>query len=105
MAAFLNEEPKHFTQVFHSPNFNIFNLLDKKVDILSSGELQLVRLLKALSKEHATSYVLDEPTANIYPEIKADVIHLLQELAKTRLVIAITHDDQLAQIGTPILMR
>ena len=105
VAAFLNEEPKHFTQVFHSPNFNIFNLLDKKVDILSSGELQLVRLLKALSKEHATTYVLDEPTANIYPEIKADVIHLLQELAKTRLVIAITHDDQLAQIGTPISMR
>ncbi|WP_225434481.1 hypothetical protein [Lacticaseibacillus paracasei] len=43
------------------------DIYEKKVDVLSSGELQLVRLLAALGKKDASMYILDEPTANIYP--------------------------------------
>jgi ATP-binding cassette subfamily C protein len=85
--------------------FNLRNIYDEKVDVLSSGELQLVRLLAAFGKENASMYILDEPTANIYPEIRAAVIGLLKELAKSKLVIAITHDDHLLHIGTPVVMQ
>ncbi|KRK13347.1 multidrug ABC transporter ATPase permease [Lacticaseibacillus zeae DSM 20178 = KCTC 3804] len=94
-----------FAKVYDSDVFNLRNIYDEKVDVLSSGELQLVRLLAAFGKENASMYILDEPTANIYPEIRAAVIGLLKELAKSKLVIAITHDDHLLHIGTPIVMQ
>ena len=94
-----------FAKVYDSDVFKLRNIYDEKVDVLSSGELQLVRLLAAFGKENASMYILDEPTANIYPEIRAAVIGLLKELAKSKLVIAITHDDHLLHVGTPIVMQ
>ncbi|KAB7125424.1 ABC transporter ATP-binding protein, partial [Bifidobacterium longum] len=50
-------------------------------------------------------YILDEPTANIYPQIRSAVIWLLQELGKSKLIITISHDEHLIGLGKSIVME
>lgn len=83
-----------FSQVFSSEKFNINNILYKPMDTLSSGELQLVKLYSALTKEKVDGLLLDEPLANIYPSMKRDIVQLLKEFAKDHLVIIISHDEE-----------
>ena len=64
------------------------------MDTLSSGELQLVKLYSALTKEKVDGLLLDEPLANIYPSMKRDIVQLLKEFAKDHLVIIISHDEE-----------
>lgn len=40
-------------------------------------------------------FLLDEPLANIYPELQSDLLKLLQEIAQVNLVIIISHDLKL----------
>lgn len=91
--------------MYFSDVFNLADIYEKKVDVLSSGELQLVRLLAALGKKDASMYILDEPTANIYPQIRSAVICLLQELGKSKLIITISHDEHLIGLGKSIVME
>ncbi|MDM7527328.1 ABC transporter transmembrane domain-containing protein [Lacticaseibacillus paracasei] len=104
---FLNDlkESRPFLNVYFSDVFNLADIYEKKVDVLSSGELQLVRLLAALGKKDASMYILDEPTANIYPQIRSAVICLLQELGKSKLIITISHDEHLIGLGKSIVME
>ena len=104
---FLNDlkESRPFLNVYFSDVFNLADIYEKKVDVLSSGELQLVRLLAALGKKDASMYILDEPTANIYPQIRSAVIWLLQELGKSKLIITISHDEHLIGLGKSIVME
>lgn len=84
-------------KVFYSSQFNINNVLNRKIDELSTGEIQLVKLYSAILKKEADCYLLDEPLANIYPELQSATLNLLREIAKTKLVIIISHDLQFAK--------
>ncbi len=58
---------------------------------LSGGQKQRVAIARALAKE-TPIIVADEPTGNLDTESAAEVIKLLAEIAKDKLVIIVTHN-------------
>ena len=62
-----------------------------KVSKLSGGQKQRVAIARALAKE-TPIIVCDEPTANLDSKSSRDVINLLKEISKDKLVIIVTHD-------------
>lgn len=55
-------------------------------------QYRLVKLYATILKNKAHCFLLDEPLANIYPELQSDVLSLLNEIAQNNLVIIISHD-------------
>lgn len=70
---------------------SVSKLLAKKVSILSGGEKQRVALARSLLTTPDV-IILDEPTANIDQKLKDNLLLLLSELAKERLILITTHD-------------
>lgn len=70
---------------------NIDRLINEKVSVLSGGEKQRVSLARALMNAPEV-LLLDEPTASIDHVLKKDLLKLLLELSKERLIIVTTHD-------------
>ena len=67
----------------------------RKVNRLSGGEKQRVAIARALIK--CPDIILaDEPTGNLNYEISSEIMDLLIKSAKGNTVIAVTHDDRLA---------
>lgn len=62
-----------------------------KCSKLSGGQKQRVAIARALAKE-TPIIVADEPTGNLDTESAAEVIKLLAEIAKDKLVIIVTHN-------------
>ena len=62
-----------------------------KCSKLSGGQKQRVAIARALAKE-TPIIVADEPTGNLDTESASDVIELLSEIAKDKLVIIVTHN-------------
>lgn len=58
---------------------------------LSSGQKQRLSIARALSKETGI-IIADEPTGNLDTETGAQIIQLLAQLSKDRLVIMVTHN-------------
>ncbi|MCA1063938.1 ATP-binding cassette domain-containing protein [Rossellomorea sp. AcN35-11] len=71
---------------------SIESLIHEKVSFLSGGEKQRVSIARALLNAPEV-ILLDEPTASIDYEIKEDLLHLLVNLSKERLIIVSTHDS------------
>ena len=67
----------------------------KKVKILSGGQKQRVALLRAMIK-NVDILLCDEPTGSLDDKNAKMVFELLHAEAKERLVIVITHNEQLA---------
>lgn len=74
----------------------LWDLRNRKASKLSSGQKQRLSIARALAKP-APILVADEPTGNLDPENRQKVIALLNEAAKERLVILITHDYREAE--------
>ena len=62
-----------------------------KCSKLSGGQKQRVAIARALAKE-TPIIVADEPTGNLDTESASEVIKLLSEIAKDKLVIIVTHN-------------
>ena len=58
---------------------------------LSGGQKQRVAIARALAKE-TPIIVADEPTGNLDSESAAEVMRILSEIAKDKLVIIVTHN-------------
>lgn len=69
-------------------------LQNQNIMTLSSGELERVYLARALSAE-TPILLLDEPTNSLDFHFKAKLLQSLNELKKTKLIIAATHDMEL----------
>jgi iron complex transport system ATP-binding protein len=82
-------------------------LIDRPVQELSGGELQLVRIARAVVQEPRI-LLLDEPTAHLDLANKDRVLRVLQDLAAQRMTVVLTtHDpDEAFSIATyAILMQ
>lgn len=69
-------------------------MIDPRGSGLSGGERRRIGLIRAIASARPL-LLLDEPTADLDPASAAQVIAVLREVARTRLVIAATHDPQL----------
>ncbi len=63
----------------------------KKASKLSGGQKQRVAIARALAKE-TPIIVADEPTGNLDSQSAADIIRLLHQLSKDKLIIVVTHN-------------
>ena len=63
---------------------------------MSGGQIQRVAIARALLK-NSKILLADEPTGNLNKEMSVEIFSLLKELSKEKLVIIVTHNDDLAQ--------
>ncbi len=63
---------------------------------LSSGQKQRLSIARALAKDTGI-IVADEPTGNLDSETGEQIIRLLKELSRTRLVIMVTHNYDMVE--------
>lgn len=83
----------------------LMDRLDTKEKHFSGGELRRIGIARALLKDPKVLF-LDEPTANLDAASTLQVMHVIQELRKTRpdmTVVAITHDPVFEKISEHIV--
>ena len=77
---------------------------DKHPLLLSGGEMRKVAISGILASEPEI-LILDEPTVGLDPFTKNELISLLEEIAKEKTIIFITHDmDVLWRVATRVLV-
>ena len=72
------------------------NHIHKKPNQLSGGQMQRVAIARALVN-NPDIVLADEPTGALDSDTSVQVMNLLKEVAKDRLVIMVTHNPELAQ--------
>lgn len=72
------------------------NQVHKRPNQLSGGQMQRVAIARALVND-PDILLADEPTGALDSETSVQVMELLQEVAKDRLVVMVTHNPELAQ--------
>ena len=70
--------------------------LHKKPNQMSGGQMQRVAIARALVND-PDILLADEPTGALDSETSVQVMELLKEVAKDRLVVMVTHNPELAQ--------
>ena len=70
--------------------------LHKKPNQLSGGQMQRVAIARALVND-PDILLADEPTGALDTETSVQVMELLKEVAKDRLVVMVTHNPELAE--------
>jgi iron complex transport system ATP-binding protein len=73
------------------------HLIDKKINELSDGQMQMVMIARALAQDTPV-VLLDEPTAHLDLNNRLEVMNLLRQLARTKgkSILLATHELDLA---------
>lgn len=94
--------PSFFTKIIHQreignrqEKLGLTSFLKKKPPLLSGGQKQRVAMLRAMIK-NVDILLCDEPTGSLDDANAKVIFDLLKQEAKERLVIVITHNEQLA---------
>ena len=78
--------------------------LNKKPNEMSGGQMQRVAIARALVN-NPEILLADEPTGALDSETSLQIIDLLKEIAKDRLVIMVTHNPELAKQYSTRIVR
>lgn len=99
-----NYKENEYDSIIHKicKKLSIEGLIDEKVSFLSGGEKQRVSLARALLNVPEV-ILLDEPTASIDHGIKEDLLKLLVNLSKEKLIIVTTHDPLVKEYADTML--
>lgn len=94
--------PKFFGRIIYKREINdrkekleLTNFVKKKPALISGGQKQRVAMLRAMIK-NVDILLCDEPTGSLDDANAKVIFDLLKQEAKERLVIVITHNEQLA---------
>ena len=78
--------------------------IKKKPNEMSGGQMQRVAIARAIVN-NPDIILADEPTGALDSETSVQVMELLKEIAKDRLVIMVTHNQQLAEQYSTRIVR
>ena len=78
--------------------------LKKKPNQLSGGQMQRVAIARAIVNDPEI-ILADEPTGALDTETSVEVMEILSELSRDRLVIMVTHNPQLAEAYSDRIVR
>ena len=79
-------------------------LENRKVSQLSGGQKQRIAIARAVVK-NPNLIIADEPTGNLDSETSTTIFELFKKLAKERLIIIVTHDEESALLYNDMLIR
>ena len=68
----------------------------RKVNVLSGGQKQRIAIARALAND-PDIILADEPTGALDSKMSSEIMELLKELSKTKLVLIITHSQELVE--------
>lgn len=68
----------------------------RKVNLLSGGQKQRIAIARALAND-PDIILADEPTGALDSKMSLEIMNLLKELSKTKLILIITHSQELTQ--------
>ncbi len=80
------------------------NEIHKKPNQLSGGQMQRVALARAIVNQ-PNIVLADEPTGALDSKTSVQVMEILKEISKTKLVIIVTHNENLAKIYASRIIR
>ncbi len=75
---------------------DIYHLKKRKINELSGGEQERVAIARALLR-NSKMILADEPTGNLDSTNGKNIMDILKEISKDRLVIVVTHDIEFAR--------
>ena len=78
--------------------------LDKKPNQMSGGQMQRVAIARALVND-PDILLADEPTGALDSETSVQVMEILKEISKDRLIIMVTHNPELAETYASRIVR
>lgn len=81
---------------------DMMDKVDEKVQHLSGGQKQRTAIARALIN-HPSIILADEPTGALDRTNANEIMTLLQEISKDRLVLVITHDPKICEFADTIL--
>ncbi len=80
------------------------NEINKRPNQMSGGQMQRVAIARALVN-NPEILLADEPTGALDSETSVQIMELLKEIAKDRLVIMVTHNPELAETYSTRIIR
>lgn len=94
----MGEEKKTATEraLVYLEKVGLKGMENQRASELSSGQKQRLSIARALAKE-TKIIVADEPTGNLDSDTGEQIISLLKELSKNRLVLMVTHNYEQAE--------
>ena len=81
--------------LFRSIKVGLSHKANQIAKTLSGGEAQRVAIARAIVNDPKVIFA-DEPTGNLDSENSKKIMTILEDIAKTKIVILVTHNEQIA---------